>query len=97
MKLEFLEIAQLELEDSREYYNFQQIKLGDIFKKDIQNAIDKIIDLPTLYPEIVPDIRRCLLHRFPFSVIYSISKTNIVILAIAHQARKPFYWIDRVQ
>lgn len=97
MKLELLELAQLEIEDSKDYYNLQQSKLGDSFKKDIQSSIDKIFDLPNLYPEVAPDIRRCLLHRFPFSVIYSITNETVIILAIAHQARKPFYWIDRVQ
>ncbi len=97
MKVEFLELAQFELEDSREYYDFQQPKLGETFKKDVQSAVDKIIELPKLYPEVAPKIRRCLLHRFPFSIIYSISNETIIILAIAHQARKPFYWIDRVQ
>jgi len=45
MKLKILELAYLEIEDGKEYYNLQQEKLGDKFKKEIQTSIDNIITL----------------------------------------------------
>ena len=42
------------------------------------------------------DIHRCLFKRFPYSVIYGIDVENIVIIAIAHQHRKPDYWQNRL-
>jgi hypothetical protein len=95
MKLEILELAQFEIEDSKDYYNLQQSGLGDAFKYDVRKNIDKICESPELYPIIAKPIRRSLLHRFPFSINYAIQNNTIVIISIAHQSRKPFYWVDR--
>ena len=96
MKLEILELAQFEIEDSKDYYNLQQNGLGDVFKNDVKQTIDKICDSPKLYPIISNPIRRSLLHRFPFSIIYAIHNDTIVIVLIEHQSRRPFYWVDRL-
>jgi toxin ParE2 len=37
----------------------------------------------------------CRMNRFPYSVIYALENDELVVLAIAHQHRKPFYWRDR--
>ena len=94
MKLQILELAALEIDDGQEYYNLQQAKLGDSFKRDVQIAIDNIVASPKLYPQIDGELRRCVLHRFPYSIFYAIDDDMIVILSVAHQRRKPYYWID---
>ena len=94
MKLEILELASLEIDDGHEYYNLQQEKLGDSFKNDVQLDIDNIAVSPKLYPLIKTDIRRCVLHRFPYTIFYTIEDDTILILSVAHQRREPYYWID---
>lgn len=91
MKLVLSKSASLEIEESKEYYNLQKESLGDEFKRDVKNAIDSIIKLPNLYPNITPNTKRCLLHRFPFSIFYAIKEDTILILSVAHQHRKPKY------
>ena len=93
MKLKILECSVLEIEEGREYYNLQQTNLGDHFKSDVYNAINTIHASPELYPKISDQQHRCLLHRFPYGIHYAIEGDTIVILAVAHQRRKPFYWI----
>ena len=55
----------------------------------------------TSYPhaltEIEPEIRRCLLARFPYALIYGIEQQTIVIIAVAHLHRQPGYWADRIE
>jgi len=41
-------------------------------------------------------IRRCLIKRFPYSILYGINVDMIVIIAIAHLHRKPNYWQGRL-
>ena len=94
MKLHILELAALEIEDGQEYYNLQQAKLGDSFKRDVQIAIDNIVASPKLYPPIDGGLRRCVLHRFPYNIFYAIDDDMIIILSVAHQRRKPYYWIN---
>ena len=44
-----------------------------------------------LYPNITNDLKRTVLHRFPYSIFYAITDNTILILSVAHQHRKPFY------
>ena len=96
MNLIFLEQAVLELEDGKEYYNLKQDKLGENFKQTVQECIDRILYNPELYPKLQDEIRRCIIHKFPYNIYYTHDKTKktIVILSIAHQRRKPYYWIE---
>lgn len=94
MKLKILELAALEIDDGHAYYNLQQANLGDRFKKDVQIAIDTIVSSPKLYPQVDGSIRRAILHRFPYSIFYTIDDDTVVILSVAHQRRKPYYWIE---
>ena len=41
------------------------------------------------------DVRRCLVRRFPYGIIYGIEEDTIVVVSFAHLHRKPFYWIER--
>lgn len=91
MTLKISQLAFLEIEDAKEFYNLQKPTLGDTFKNDVKNSIKSIRNFPTLYPNITNDMKRCVLHRFPYSIFYAIIEDTILILSIAHQHRKPFY------
>ena len=91
MTLKISNLAFLEIEDAKEYYNLQKSTLGDTFKNDVKKSIENIKQFPTLYPNITNNIKRCLLHRFPYSIFYAISDDTILVLSVAHQHRKPFY------
>ena len=52
-----------------------------------------ICSTPNFYPTIAaPDIHRAGLKRFPFHVIYRVMPAQIIVLAVAHQRRRPAYW-----
>ena len=91
MILKISKLAFLEIEDAKEYYNLQKPTLGDTFKNDIKKSIEHIKEFPHLYPNITDNLKRCVLHRFPYSIFYSIIDNTILILSVAHQHRKPFY------
>lgn len=96
MKIEFLPIAKSELYDAIEYYNLQVQGLGLRYKSEAKETIKRISIFPTAWKEVKPKIRRCIMHKFPYNIYYSIQNNSLLILAIAHQHRKPDYWIDRV-
>jgi plasmid stabilization system protein ParE len=39
--------------------------------------------------------RRLVLQRFPYNVFYRVGAEAIVIVAVAHQKRRPAYWAAR--
>ena len=91
MTLKISQLAFLEIEDAKEYYNLQKPTLGDTFKNDVKRSIVSIKEFPNLYPNITNDLKRTLLHRFPYSIFYAVTDNTILILSVAHQHRKPFY------
>lgn len=94
MKVKFSQLAYLELEDATNYYNFELEGLGQRFREEIKNAAKRISRYPTAWSLERGDIRKCLLHRFPYKLLYSIESDHIFVIAIAHQHRKPNYWSD---
>lgn len=41
-------------------------------------------------------VRRVKLHRFPFYVFFTVQDDAVVVIAVAHERRRPGYWLDRV-
>lgn len=96
MKINFLEIAQIELDDAIEYYNYELPGLGDAFLTEILNALDRICELPEAWHSCSKRTRRCQTKRFPYGVIYQIREKEILVVAVANLHRKPDYWQDRL-
>ena len=93
----FLEPAQIEFEEAVNYYNGQRPNLGNEFAGEIANTIKRILRYPEAWRRISKRARRCRTKRFPYSVIYQIRDDRVLIVAIAHDRRKPFYWRDRIK
>jgi len=54
-----------------------------------------IASFPEVFEQIEDEVRRCLVNRFPYGVIYGIDGEEVVVIAVAHLKREPNYWIDR--
>ena len=78
------------------FYEGQAHGLGAEFLDDVQRAIDRLCDYPELGQIVLNELRRSLLTRFSFSLIYTIEPENLLIVAVAHQRRRPYYWRERI-
>lgn len=96
MKVLFDKLARVELDDASEYYEFEVPCLGAQFREEVKNGIRRICEYPTAWAKEKGDVRRYLLHKFPYKILYSMEKDHIYIIAIAHCHRRPGYWIDRI-
>lgn len=97
IKIKILEIAYLEFELAKEFYELEQSGLGAGFEDEIKNALRRIQQYPQAWPLERREIRRYLTHKFPYKILYSVQKDTIVVLAFVHLHRKPDYWIDRMK
>ncbi|MBI3582575.1 MAG: type II toxin-antitoxin system RelE/ParE family toxin [Nitrospinae bacterium] len=91
----FHEDAEDELNDAADFYNLESPGLGMSFLDDIYTIIEDITMFPEAGPLLKGRVRRRVLRKFPYTVIYSLRETEIRILAVAHQKRRPFYWHER--
>ena len=96
MNIKYLKIAREEFHDAIKYYETQQNGLGEKFQSDIRSSILRIKEFPDAYINVKENVRRCVIHKFPYNILYSIKENYILIIAIAHQHRQPDYWVDRV-
>ncbi|MBM4313471.1 MAG: type II toxin-antitoxin system RelE/ParE family toxin [Deltaproteobacteria bacterium] len=95
MKVRFLELAQYELDDAFAWYEEQMPGLGRELLNEVDQSIRRAVRWPLSGKEIAFELRRCLVKRFPYGIIYGIERETMVIVSIAHLHRKPYYWIDR--
>ena len=78
------------------FYEAANTGLGQDFLDDIQHAIDGVREHPEMGIVVSKELRRVLIRRFPFTVIYAVGPEQIVVVAIAHQRRRPGYWKGRM-
>ena len=63
------------------HYAAIEQQLGANFLTELENTITRIVSMPEAWTQLVAGTRRCLLHRFPYGVIY---ETEFA------------YWLDRI-
>lgn len=87
--------ARTELIETVRYYELAQAGLGLDFRQRVEEAFAEIQIDPLRWRLRAHGYRRKDLTRFPYYIPYVAIDGRIHILAIAHGARKPGYWIRR--
>ena len=97
MQILFHPDAQGELNRAISHYEGSEPGLGYQFAIEIVAAVERIKANPGIWPVLDDQVRRCLVHRFPYGVIYSVDeqKSELLILAVMHLHRQPGYWSER--
>ncbi len=95
MKLIFDPLASAEYADAFDYYEAEEDGLGERFRRAVWAAIAILEQYPQIGQEVRPGIRKILVRRFPYKLIYSVTGETLYIIAVAHGHREPEYWIDR--
>jgi toxin ParE1/3/4 len=91
----FIPSATLDMIEAADYLDTQLEGFGDIFLEDVTTATEIISEFPECASVSRGSTRRKVLLRFPYSLLYRINANGIHILAVAHNRRKPGYWIRR--
>jgi toxin ParE1/3/4 len=95
MKVRLHPAAREELRGARLWYEEQSLLSAAAFIQEVDAAVSRIADAPSLYPLVEHGARRVVLRRFPFNVFYRVGNDEIIIVAVAHQKRRPLYWSGR--
>ena len=95
MIVEFLEEANQELVDAALWYESKQPGLGRRFKAEVESLLLNIAANPLLQRERDGGCRRTNCPVFPYYLPCFIRRDKIIVLAVAHEHRKPGYWNQR--
>jgi plasmid stabilization system protein ParE len=93
----FLAPAREEFLRAVTFYERQAPGLGAEFYDDTVRALDMVSSSPHSGAPFEGSMRRLLLQRFPYSIIYQAEEETILVVAVAHQRRRPGYWKDRLE
>ena len=92
MTYEFHPEAEQEFVEAAAYYEQNVTGLGQRFGSEVRHAIERLLEYPELGSPIDADLRRLLLTRFPYFLIYSFTADLLRVVAVAHARRRPGYW-----
>ena len=91
----YLPLAREELNEAAAFYEAAVPGLGEAFLDDVERAIQAVLESPRIGASVGRRFRKTILRRFPFSIVYADRDEEIVIVAVAHQRRRPGYWRGR--
>jgi plasmid stabilization system protein ParE len=87
--------ADAELEEAALFYESRLAGLGKSFAAEVERTIALVREFPEAGSQVGTRRRRVLVARFPYSIVYRQDPDAIVIVAVAHQRRRPGYWRRR--
>jgi hypothetical protein len=81
VKVRFLEIAEIELDQAVHWYGAQAPGLGDAFLIEMLSATDRIARFPEAWHSLGEGVRRCHLSRFPYGCLETIAQREPMVKA----------------
>jgi|ERR1035437_1949012 plasmid stabilization system protein ParE len=92
-----LQEAEEEFNESATYYESKEAGLGRRFRDEVAAVVDWIVQHPEV-PRLRPrGYRRVNLRVFSHYVAYVIRGDIIWVVAIAHEHRRPEFWLKRMR
>jgi len=77
------------------YRNFGGPKIGEAVVKTFEQACETLLNYPEFGVRSYSGARVLPLDRFPYSVVYRVRTSELLVIAFAHQRRRPNYWRHR--
>ncbi len=98
----FREEADEEVAEAYVWYHGERRGLGDELQGAIESAMESLVEMPTMATPVYTTrrgrvVRRFLLRRFPYAVVFVELDDHFQVVAVAHLHRHPDYWRERVE
>jgi toxin ParE1/3/4 len=96
MKVVVHKEAKAELAKSRRWHEKRRAGLGFELQEDVLDSLLRIERDPSIgifFPN--SQYRFCRTNQFPFVIYYLEQNDTVYVMAIAHERRRPGYWMRR--
>jgi plasmid stabilization system protein ParE len=90
-------LAEADLETAAEWYDKKGTGIAERFLGDVDRTLARVRERPLLFPTAAADVRRALLHTFPYAVYFRVSDEMVSVLAVLHLRRDPRVWRVRAR
>lgn len=89
--------AETDLAAAFDWYEDKKPGLGEDFLREIKRVFERLAENPLACHILHRDVRRALVRRFPYKVIYLVESDRIEVIGVIHVKRHPDYWKGRLQ
>ena len=87
--------AEAEIGEAFRWYLERSPLAAHAFRSEVFEAIDRLASEAEMWPVDEDGGRFYHLRHFPFTIHYDLAGMTATILAVAHQRRRPGYWLGR--
>jgi toxin ParE1/3/4 len=96
MRVEYHPAAAEDLNGATDQHNEKRAGLGDALRVEVYGAVERIVQNPKQHRIVENEIRRCFVHRFPYSVLFRVVADDLVrIFAVRHHRQHPQFGLAR--
>ena len=95
MKLVYLAGAREDQREAVAWYRKESQALARRFMTDREETLERIARSPFQLPLTGRGCRKARLSVFPYSIIFFQLPSSVLIVAVAHDSRRPEYWHKR--
>lgn len=89
--------AKADVRSAARWYELQRTGLGREFVSEVDGVLNRVSENPFQYQALHRELRRAIVHRFPYGVFYRIQGRRIVVFCVMHLHQDPVVWRSRVQ
>jgi plasmid stabilization system protein ParE len=82
-------LAESDIAQAATWYENQRTDLGFRFLDATDQLFDRLRVSPLQFPLVSTDVRRALLHTFPYAVYFRVTNDAVIVLAVLHLRRHP--------
>ena len=94
--VEFHPDAEDEFISAARFYEDQTTGLGLDFIRTVQATYERLLEFPRSGTPFGRRLRRVLVPKFPYGLLYRVEPDRIYIVAVTHLRRRPGYWRHRL-
>ena len=94
--------AVVEIAEVAAWYGARQPGLDTEFLNEVERVLPLLVEQPESFPLLLDtpedlSIRRALLPRFPYALVFMDLPAQVRVLAVAHLRRQTGYWLNRIR
>ena len=89
--------AELDVAEAQVWYEMQRAGLGAESHSEISEVFTVLSAHPLIYPGLYRDVRRAIVHRFPYLIWYRVLGEEVTVLACTHARQNPSKVISRLR
>ena len=95
MRIRLSRLADAEVEKIHAWYDAREPGLGAEFRDELARLIGLIGDRPEMFAVAFDQMRRAVMKRFPYFLLYESFLNEVVVFGVIHGARDPKFWLAR--